>query len=106
MPLIKYFAFVGSALTLSLIGLGWCLPQPLPEPPSGVTDRPAIRIASAEKRQGTKSREVGHWLSSERYEDLMPAPMSMVSATDRYCFERRQPGKTPPQLLRFGMSVA
>jgi hypothetical protein len=49
MPLIKYFAFVGSALTLSLIGLGWCLPQPLPEPPSGMTDRPAIRIASAEQ---------------------------------------------------------
>jgi hypothetical protein len=40
MPLIKYFAFVGSALTLSLIGLGWCLPQPLPESPSGVPDRP------------------------------------------------------------------
>ena len=38
MPLIKYFAFVGSALTLSLIGLGWCLAQPLPEPASGVTD--------------------------------------------------------------------
>ena len=49
MPLIKYFAFVGSALTLSLIGLGWCLPQPLPEPPSGVAYRPAIRIASAEQ---------------------------------------------------------
>ena len=49
MPLIKYFAFVGSALTLSLIGLGWCLPQPLPEPASGVTDRPPIRIASAEQ---------------------------------------------------------
>jgi hypothetical protein len=49
MPLIKYFAFVGSALTLSLIGLGWCLPQPLPEPPNGVANRPAIRIASTEK---------------------------------------------------------
>src|SRR5215831_10150020 len=33
------------------------------------------------KRQGTKSREVGHRLSSGRYEDLMPAPLSMVSAT-------------------------
>ena len=49
MPLIKYFGFVGSALVLLLIGLGWCLPQPLPEPPNGVTDRPAIRIASAEQ---------------------------------------------------------
>jgi len=48
-PLIKYFTFVGGALTLSLIGLGWCLPQPLPEPSSGATDRPAIRIASAEQ---------------------------------------------------------
>ena len=61
---------------------------------------------ASKKRQGTKSREVGHRLSSERYGDLMPAPLSMVSATDRCCFERRQPGKTPPQLLRFGMSVA
>jgi len=61
---------------------------------------------ASKKRQGTKSREVGHRLSSERYGDLMPAPLSMVSATDRYCFERWQPGKMPPQLLRFGMSVA
>ncbi len=52
MPLIKYFGFVGSALVLFLIGLGWCLPQPpseLPEPPGDVIDRPAIRIASAER---------------------------------------------------------
>ena len=66
----------------------------------------ALRRPATEKRQGTKSREVGHRLSSERYGDLMPAPLSMVSATDRYCFERWQPGKMPPQLLRFGMSVA
>jgi hypothetical protein len=49
MPLIKYFAFVGSALTLSLIGLGWCLPQPPPEPSGDATYRSAIRIASAEQ---------------------------------------------------------
>jgi hypothetical protein len=52
MPLIKYFGFVGSALVLLLIGLGWCFPQPLSEPrepPGGVTYRPAIRIASAEQ---------------------------------------------------------
>ena len=49
MPLIKYFGFVGSALVLLLIGLAWCFPQPLSEPPGGVIDRPAIRIASAEK---------------------------------------------------------
>jgi hypothetical protein len=92
---------------------------------------------ASKKRQGTKSREVGHRLSSECYADLMPAPLSMVSATrargnvqclhtgepkrvqwasrraraageliDGYCFERRQPGRTLPQLPRFGMSVA
>jgi hypothetical protein len=52
MPLIKYFGFVGSALVLLLIGSGWCFPRPSsepPEPPGGVTDRPAIRIASAER---------------------------------------------------------
>ena len=32
MPLIKYFGFVGSALVLLLIGLGWCLPQQVVEP--------------------------------------------------------------------------
>ena len=36
---------------------------------------------ASKKRQGTKSREVGHRLSSGRYEDCMSAPLSMVSAT-------------------------
>jgi hypothetical protein len=51
MPLIKYFGFVGSALVLLLIGSGWCFPRPPSGPPEphGVTDRPAIRIASAER---------------------------------------------------------
>jgi hypothetical protein len=52
MPLIKYFGFVGSALVLLLIGSGWCFPQPRsepPKPPDSVIDRPAIRIASAER---------------------------------------------------------
>jgi hypothetical protein len=52
MPLIKYFGFVGSALVLLLVGSGWYFPQPPsepPGPPGGVTDRPAIRIASAER---------------------------------------------------------
>ena len=49
MPLIKYFGFVGSALVLLLIGSGWCFPQPPSEPPGAVTERPAIRIASAER---------------------------------------------------------
>ena len=46
---IKYFGFVGSALVLLLIGSGWCFPQPPSEPPGAVTERPAIRIASAER---------------------------------------------------------
>ncbi|WP_354208765.1 MULTISPECIES: hypothetical protein [unclassified Bradyrhizobium] len=50
MPLIKYFGFVGSALVLWLVGLGWCLPQQqVMEPTGGSTERPAIRIASAER---------------------------------------------------------
>src|ERR1700739_4658835 len=99
-----------------------------------------LRGPASKKRQGTKSREVGHRPSSGRYEDSMPAPLSAVSAPrarrdvqclhagepkivqwasrqarrqrmssgliDGYCFERRQPGRTLPQLPRFGMSVA
>ena len=33
---------------------------------------------ASKKRQGTKSREVGHWPGSGRYEDLMRAPSSMI----------------------------
>jgi len=36
---------------------------------------------ASKKRQGTKSREVGHRPSSGRYADLMSAPLLMVSAT-------------------------
>jgi hypothetical protein len=49
MPLINYFVFVGSALLLLLIGLNWCLPQPVTEPLGSVADRPTIRIASLEQ---------------------------------------------------------
>jgi hypothetical protein len=49
MPLIKYFGFVGCALILLLIGLGWCLPQQVAEPGGGSTERPTIRITSAEQ---------------------------------------------------------
>jgi hypothetical protein len=49
MPLVRYFGFVGSVLVLLLIGLGWCLPQPVSEPFGGMTGRPAIRIASVEQ---------------------------------------------------------
>jgi hypothetical protein len=39
-----------------------------------------------------QAREVQQWMASE--------------LIDGYCFERRQPGRTLPQLPRFGMSVA
>jgi hypothetical protein len=38
------------------------------------------RLAS-KKRQGTKSREIGHRRCNGRYGDLMAAPLSMVGAT-------------------------
>jgi hypothetical protein len=37
-----------------------------------------LREPASKKRQGTKSREVGHRLGSGRYGDLMPAPMSRM----------------------------
>jgi hypothetical protein len=40
----------------------------------------ALRRPAAKKRQGTKSREVGYWLSSERYGDLTLAPAVMAGA--------------------------
>jgi hypothetical protein len=40
---------------------------------------------ASKKRQGTKSREVGHRLGSERYGDLMAAPSSMVGVTLAEC---------------------
>ena len=40
---------------------------------------------ASKKRQGTKSREVGRRLGSERYGDLMPALTSMVDATLAGC---------------------
>jgi hypothetical protein len=38
-----------------------------------------VRRPAAEKRQGTKSREVGHRLSSERYGELNLARAVMVA---------------------------
>ena len=38
----------------------------------------ALWRPASEKRQGTKSREVGRRLGSERYGDLMRAPISMI----------------------------
>src|SRR6266478_5017864 len=40
-----------------------------------------LSCQASKKRQGTKSREVGHRLGSERYGDLMSAPTLMVGAT-------------------------
>jgi hypothetical protein len=40
-----------------------------------------LSCQASKKRQGTKSQEVGHWLGSERYGDLMSAPTLMVGAT-------------------------
>jgi hypothetical protein len=48
MPLIRYFGFVGSALVLLLIGMGWCFPQHAVEPSDHGAERPVIRIRSVE----------------------------------------------------------
>ena len=40
-----------------------------------------LSCQASKKRQGTKSREVGHRLGSERYGDLMSAPRLMAGAT-------------------------
>jgi hypothetical protein len=40
----------------------------------------ALGRPASKKRQGTKSREVWRWLSSEHYGDLIFAPAAMVGA--------------------------
>jgi hypothetical protein len=50
---------------------------------SGGVSRPASK-----KRQGTKSREVGHWRSNGRYGDLMVAPNWRVDVTPAGCGRR------------------
>ncbi|WP_187387897.1 hypothetical protein [Bradyrhizobium sp.] len=49
MPLMRYFGFVGSALVLLLIGIGWCFPQQAIRPGGSDAERPFIRISSAER---------------------------------------------------------
>ncbi len=94
----------------------------------------ALLQPATEKRQGTKSREVGRRLGSKRYEDCMSAPASMEGVTrgdvgvargghlgghtgghqravggpiDGMGSEGGNPHRrTLPQLLRFGMKVA
>jgi hypothetical protein len=46
---MRYLGFVGSALVLLLIGIGWFFPQPAPDPIRSDTERPAIRISSVEQ---------------------------------------------------------
>jgi hypothetical protein len=48
-PLMKYFGFVGSALVLLLIAIGWCFPQQAMGPSNSDVERPSIRISSAER---------------------------------------------------------
>jgi len=45
------------------------------------SDTPHAQLTAVQKAQGTKSREVGHQLGSERYVDLMRAPTSMIDVT-------------------------
>ena len=89
-----------------------------------------LRGPASKKRQGTKSREVRHGLSSGRYEDFMPSPLSMVTGANDVRLHTGEedrtsagaevqqrtlyydgsrggnPCRTLPQLPRFGMSVA
>ena len=49
--------------------------------PPGLRPDHRLRRPAAEKRQGTKSREVGHRWCNGRYGDLMAAPISMLDVT-------------------------
>jgi hypothetical protein len=48
----------------------------------------ALWRPASKKRQGTKSREVGHRRGGGRYGDLMAAPSSMVDVTPTECGRR------------------
>ena len=52
---------------------------------------PTLGQPASEKRQGTKSREVGHWRCSGRYGDLMAAPGWRVDVTPTGCGRRISP---------------
>jgi hypothetical protein len=49
MPLMKYVAFVGSALVLLLLAMNWLLPDPSAEPVYSSVKRPVIRVSSIQK---------------------------------------------------------
>jgi hypothetical protein len=48
----------------------------------------ALWRPASKKRQGTKSREVGHRRGNGRYGDLMAAPNSVVDVTPTGCGRR------------------
>jgi len=48
----------------------------------------ALWRPASKKRQGTKSREIGHWQRSGRYGDLMAAPSSRMDVTPTGCGRR------------------
>ena len=48
----------------------------------------ALWRPASKKRQGTKSREVGHWRCNGRYGDLMAAPSLRVDVTPTGCGRR------------------
>ncbi|WP_143274085.1 hypothetical protein [Bradyrhizobium canariense] len=49
MPLMKYFGYVGSALLLLIVTIGWCFPLQAMGPGNSDLERPVIRISSAER---------------------------------------------------------
>ena len=53
--------------------------------PPGLRPDHGLRRPAAEKRQGTKSREVGHRWCNERYGDLMLAPNSGMDVMPAEC---------------------
>jgi len=61
------------------------------------------RDASTRRRLHTGEPERVRWASRRAREVQQQTAGELI---DGYCFERRQPGRTLPQLPRFGMSVA
>ena len=92
MPLMKYVAFVGSALVLLLLAMNWLLPDPTAEPVYSSVKRPVIRISSIEK---LPERVV--FDTSMPY---MPPPPSVMRVAAQplqsaFTFEKITPGSLP-----------
>src|SRR5260370_9657017 len=74
-----------------LFQLGRCCPMSLIVQVFGRRDEEpfhALWRPASKKRQGTKSREVGHRWCNGRYGDLMAAPSSRVDVTPTGCGRR------------------